>query len=356
MSSTFIMLVSFIIPAYNAASTIKRCLDSIYALPLDPKEFEVVLIDDCSKDNTIAIVEKYSYIHSNITLLRQQNNNRQGAARNRGVSVAKGEYVCFVDSDDAVANGIVVAIRLAKEKQTDMTAFHYVNSNEFGEITIEEEHLGFAQGQAFTGIEMQNKHPYWCSGPVAYVYSKEFLERVDYPFAEGVFYEDSDFVIVHLYYAGRMAYSPGLGYFAYYREGSTTRSMTHKNWADYLLLGTRLLAFHTIIQHDIEQGGKTNLGICRFAESVLEGACYNVTKALKCLYKLDNWLEIKAFYDRVDAHVDRRALSKDKRLYKYSNYWSGLASIGIKNKFFSIALNTCFSVVYKVVQKHKKQT
>ena len=51
------MLVSFIIPSYNSAHTVNRCLDSIYALPLKQEEFEVIFIDDCSTDNTCEIVE-----------------------------------------------------------------------------------------------------------------------------------------------------------------------------------------------------------------------------------------------------------------------------------------------------------
>ena len=94
------MLCSFIIPAYNASSTIVRCLDSIYTLGLAEQDFEVVCIDDCSTDNTIEVIEHYAKKHSNITLLRQARNHRQGAARNRGVSIAKGEYIVFVDSYD----------------------------------------------------------------------------------------------------------------------------------------------------------------------------------------------------------------------------------------------------------------
>lgn len=53
------MLVSFIIPSYNSASTVKRCLDSIYALPLEQSEFELIFVDDCSTDNTVEEVKNY---------------------------------------------------------------------------------------------------------------------------------------------------------------------------------------------------------------------------------------------------------------------------------------------------------
>lgn len=361
------MLVSFIIPSYNSAHTVKRCLDSIYALSLKPFEFEVIFVDDCSTDNTIEIVSRYALNDelsatkslndqskaSNLILLRQTKNNRQGAARNRGVSIAKGEYICFVDSDDAVTEGVVDAIRTAKEQETDMTAFHTASANENGQITKENERLSFSKGQVFAGVELQNKYPYWFSGPVAYIYSKAFLDSVNYPFREGVLYEDSDFVMVHLYYAQRMAYSPNLGYLAYYREGSTTHSVSYKNQSDYLLLGTRMLALYTTIQNEMESHKRNDDELTKFAEGVLEGATYNVTMALKRLNKLNSSKEIIAFYDRVDANVNRLELSGDKRLYQFPVYWSIITKIGLKHKYLSIALNTCLLILHGIYIKLK---
>jgi hypothetical protein len=270
------------------------------------------------------------------------------------VAVAKGEYICFVDSDDAVTAGVVDAILLAKELQTDMTAFHTANANEKGQITKENDRLSFQQGQVFTGIELQNKHPYWFSGPVAYIYSKEFLDRTNYPFYEGVLYEDSDFVMVHLYYAQRIAYSPLLGYLAYYREGSTTHSNSYKNQSDYLLLGTRMLALLATIQSDIDLGQRTDHGIQQFADGVLEGACHNVTMSLKRIYKLSGSKEIAAYYNRVDSYVSRRKLYEDSRLYRYPNYWNDYAEFCIRYKRLSIVLNTGLSICYHLYKKYKQ--
>ena len=349
------MLVSFVIPSYNSAQTVKRCLDSIYALPLKPEEFEVIFIDDCSTDNTCEEVESIkSKVKSSLTLLKQPINNRQGAARNRGVNVAQGEYICFVDSDDAVAEGVVDAIRMAKEMQTDLTAFHTANVNEKGQITKENERLSFPQGQIFSGIEMQNKHPYWFSGPVAYIYSKAFLVQTNYPFRESVLYEDSDFVMVHLYYAQRMSYSPNLGYLAYYREGSTTHSVSYKNQSDYLLLGTRMLALFDTIQRDMDQGKRTDDGLREFADGILEGATYNVTMALKRLYKLNSPKDIVSFYRRIDERVNRDDLYSNPRLHRFSRYWNKRAVLAIKHKHLSIALNTCLLIAYQLYVKLKK--
>lgn len=348
------MLVSFIIPSYNSAHTVKRCLDSIYALSLNSSEFEVIFVDDCSTDDTCDIVSEYQSRHPNITLLRQPKNNRQGAARNRAVTIAKGEYICFVDSDDAVIEGVVDAIQLAKETQTDMVAFHFAHATEQEDTTSEAEKLTFAKQEIFTGVEMQNKHSYWCSAPWGYIYKTAFLQKVNYPFAEGALYEDSDFVAVHLYYAQRIAYSPELGYIAYYREGSTTHSTSYKNTADYFLLGSRMLAFYTIIQQNIDSHKRTDDGLQQFADGILEGAIHNVTMSLKRLFKLNTPAEIVRYYKRIDTQVNRRAIYTDPRMYKYTYGWSKMAHLGIRHKYLSILINSCLLLAYQIYVKLRK--
>lgn len=354
------MLISFIIPAYNASDTIVRCLDSIYKLSLIRDEFEVIVIDDASMDDTCDVVERYvrdvlcvnsDVCNSNLTLLRQLKNHRQGAARNRGVSVAKGDYICFVDADDTVTVGIIKALRLAKEKDSDMVALHYGNANEDGEVTSEAEYLSFTESQVFTGIQMQNFHPYWCSAPWAFIYNKEFLQRIDYPFAEGVLFEDSDFVAVHLYYAQKICYSRELGYIAIYREGSTTRSTSYKNLVDYILLGTRMLALYDRIigerVNDVE-----NESVSMFAEGILEGACFNVERSCRRLFKLGSQKEVRAYYDRLDAHVKRNDLCKEERLKKY--YWNAWTALCLAHKNVAIAILICVFPIFRMLTRIKK--
>ena len=331
------MLVSFIIPSYNSADTISRCLDSIYALSLKQDEFEVIFVDDCSTDNSIDIVKAYQSQYSNIILLRQPHNNRQGAARNRGFKCALGEYICFVDSDDEVTNGMLTAIRMAKTQQLDMVAVHFCYTDEDGRILSDGIMTRSSHGHVFKGVDMRHDYPVWCAAPVPYVYRNLFLKQVNYPFAEGVLYEDADYVVVHHFYAKRMAYSSELGYIFHYREGSTTRSLSHKNVADYLLLGTRMLAFYRVIQMD-KQGD--------FAKSVLEGACYNVTRATNhLLFKLGSLSEIRAFYGRVDKHINRQELYEDERIHSY--YWKQWTTLVITHRHIATVIAFCICLLYK---------
>lgn len=326
-------LISFIIPAYNASSTITRCLDSIYNLSLKDQDFEVIVIDDCSKDDTIQVVEQYAITHTNITLLSQSENHRQGAARNRGVSIAKGEYIVFVDSDDETSFGVLNALQLAEKHQLDMVAMHYVSVNEKGVITDKEP---ITLEGIFAGTEMQTKHPYWCTGPVPYVYKISFLQQVNYPFAEDVLFEDSDFVSVHLYYAKRMIYSELCAYKVHYNATSTTHTRTYKHLSDYFLLGTRMLKFY----HSLDDQNS------EYALSIRDGGAYNIWTSCRRLMKLSSISDVCAFYSRIDSVINRS---------DYTHYtdpcwaWTHWTKLCLKHKYLAIVLNTIAQIGYKLL-------
>lgn len=92
--------ISAIIPAYNAEKTIGRCLDSILR---QVPTTEIIIIDDCSTDNTYEICKEYQNKYSNIKLVRNQENIGQGLSRNKGIDLSKGDYIAFVDSDDIIS-------------------------------------------------------------------------------------------------------------------------------------------------------------------------------------------------------------------------------------------------------------
>ena len=327
------MLCSFIIPAYNASTTIVRCLDSIYTLGLSEQEFEVICIDDCSKDNTISVIEQYAKQHTNLTLLRQTENHRQGAARNRGVAIAKGKYIVYVDSDDESAKGVVDALQLAEKNDLDMVAMHYVNVDQHGNITEKEP---ITLEGVFTGVELQTMHPYWGTAPWPYIYKTSFLQQVNYPFVEDVLFEDSDYVNVHLYHANRMMYSPSLAYHMYYNATSTTHTTTYKHAADYVLLGTRMLKFY----HSLEDKTST------YALGIREGGSYNIWMSCKRLKKLSTLADVRAFYERIDTYINRA----DYLHYTEPAYcWTWWTKLCLKHKKIAIMLVAMGRLGYKAM-------
>lgn len=331
------VLISFIIPAYNVSDTIKRCLDSIYALPIKGNGFEIIVIDDCSTDSTVEIVEEYANNHANIVLLRQPENHRQGAARNRGVAAARGKYIVFVDSDDESEEGVLSAVRFAEEEDLDMIAMRYVKVGSDGK-TEKEGRLPYGWTELFSGVDLQTEFPFWGTAPWPYIYRKSFMERVNYPFAEDVLFEDSDFVNVHLFHAKRMSYCDECGYVVHYNKDSTTHTLSYKHLCDYAFLGTRMLIFYESLED------KTS----KYAEGILEGGSFNIMRAFRRLPRLKSNSEVRAFYDRFDARYDRKKLFS----YREPAYcWTHWTRFGLKHRRLTIAITSFVILLLRIRTK-----
>lgn len=107
--------VSVITPVYNVASVIERTIDSI--LIQNYKDLEIILVDDCSKDNSAEIIAKYTTRYPNIVYYKQEKNGGAAVARNTALNLAKGRYVAFLDSDDQWCEGkIEKQLAFMKEK------------------------------------------------------------------------------------------------------------------------------------------------------------------------------------------------------------------------------------------------
>lgn len=91
-------LVSIIMPAYNAQKYISDSITSV--LNQTYKNWELIIVDDYSTDNTLAIIEEFKKCDNRIILLRQDQNSGVAAARNKGIEHAKGRFLAFLDSDD----------------------------------------------------------------------------------------------------------------------------------------------------------------------------------------------------------------------------------------------------------------
>ena len=91
-------LISVVIPAYNAEKTIEKAIQS--AIAQSYSDIEVIIVDDCSQDGTVKIVNAYAKKDSRIKVFQNQTNRGAAFSRNRGVKEARGEWIAFLDSDD----------------------------------------------------------------------------------------------------------------------------------------------------------------------------------------------------------------------------------------------------------------
>lgn len=110
--------VSIIIPVYNVENYLEECLDSLLAQTM--QDFEIICVDDGSTDHSYEILKRYAQQDTRIQIL-QQKNQYAGVARNRGLAIAQGEYVIFLDSDDFFAPQFLeLMLQAAREHQTDV--------------------------------------------------------------------------------------------------------------------------------------------------------------------------------------------------------------------------------------------
>ena len=116
-----LMLISVIIPAFNCENSIKRTVDSIISSGL--KDYEIVIVNDGSTDNTASVCNTLCDQHSFIKYSEQENSG-VSSARNKGISIATGEYILFFDADDtAEENGFLECVDIIESEKPDILVF-----------------------------------------------------------------------------------------------------------------------------------------------------------------------------------------------------------------------------------------
>jgi len=119
--------VSIIVPIYNSEKYISKCIDSIIAQTYT--NIECILIDDGSTDSSLFICERYHQSDDRIVVMHQENAG-VSATRNRGIEVARGKYVCFIDSDDYIQKNMCeILVAAIKHSDADVVCCGYTENN-----------------------------------------------------------------------------------------------------------------------------------------------------------------------------------------------------------------------------------
>lgn len=144
--------ISIIIPAYNEGEYIKECLDSI--LNQTFTDYEVIVVDDCSTDNTYSIIQSYiPKFNNKLTLLKTDKNSGWPAQpRNMGLPLAKGDYIYFLDGDGYIANNALeILFNTAKEYNADVvhTSAIYRQSRDRWIKTIDKQRYDTKESSTF---------------------------------------------------------------------------------------------------------------------------------------------------------------------------------------------------------------
>lgn len=217
--------LSVIIPVYNGAKTIVRCLDSLVTIPDATTALEIIVINDGSQDETLEVVTDYQALHPELTIrVITQTNQGQSAARNKGLEVARGAYVWFVDADDWVDSvAAAYLLSLIAVESYDMLCFGVRNCSEEGEVSSEwmdSSVHDFDQLQCTDGRALFTQRN--LSGSVCpFLWRRSMLEERQARFMEGLLHEDALFYWHYTAFAERVLLVPIVAYYYYQRADST---------------------------------------------------------------------------------------------------------------------------------------
>lgn len=231
---------SIIVPVYNTGEYLKKCINSI--LDQDYANFELLLIDDGSTDQSGALCDEFAQLRSEIKVVHK-NNGGVSDARNSGLGIATGEYIVFIDSDDYIELNTLeqFAAQLESSNHPDVMVTRMKKKQENSNtVTYMDAHLPFGSLSKYTEKEMtqlmfSKSNSLWPA--VRYVVKRELIEQTKMKFAVGYVHEDLDWTFTLFLNANTYTCSACYWYnHRVGRIGSITTTKNHKKTVDLIHL------------------------------------------------------------------------------------------------------------------------
>lgn len=188
--------LSIIVPIYNVEKYVRACMESIYRQGLDEDRFEVIIVNDGTKDRSMEVIADIIQQHSNISVINQENQGLS-VARNNGIAAAKGEYILMPDSDDLlIEKSLKPLLEKALETKADLVVADYLRmtDEEIEHImTRSTQHTEFnykeTSGEQLFLEDLNPSHCYvWRT-----LFRREFLIRNNLTFVPGIYIQDVPF-------------------------------------------------------------------------------------------------------------------------------------------------------------------
>ena len=192
-------MISVIIPVYNVENYLHVCLNSV--LKQTYQDFEIICIDDASTDSSLEILKYFEKKDSRIKVLKNDSNKGQGYSRNRGLELAQGKYISFLDGDDWLSpDAFEILIQKAEQDNLDLLMFknivYYEEHHDFGfERYYDMEFMNKFENQIFTHWDLDKTKLFaMTNGSVNKFYLKSFLDENNIRFPnENLIHEDNPF-------------------------------------------------------------------------------------------------------------------------------------------------------------------
>ncbi|MBR6137619.1 MAG: glycosyltransferase [Bacilli bacterium] len=209
---------SIVIPVYNVEDYIKECLDSIMNQTF--KDYEVIVVNDGTKDNSMDIVKKYKVKTIN------QENGGLSAARNNGAKHAKGEYLLFIDSDDTIEPDLLKELNEATSDKPDLIRFQI---QEYYEDKSKKEfkETGFNTCKGEKAFSKICKY-HFVENAWSYCIKRSYYEKEKYEFAKGMIHEDFGLMPLVIMKASRAKSIEYIGYNYRQRQNSIMSTVNYE--------------------------------------------------------------------------------------------------------------------------------
>ncbi len=334
---------SIIIPVYNTGAYLEKCINSV--LNQNYPDYEIILIDDGSKDDSFSVCKSYSENNCKIKAYTQENKG-QLPTRQRGISLSNGDYCLFLDSDDWLEpNTLNKLNNVCKEFNSDMVCFRLqLVSDEkiiceskslFHDNTVINE-----DKSPLINIIMGSYHlNSVCNKAVKATVAKESL--FDYSVFQHIRQsEDLLQVMEFLNKAGSVLFINDVFYNYYVRESSVTKAFNKERYKDIHLVRLKVLEF-----------GKNHNATELMINGLYDDFCNKLTDYIRELYNSDlNKSEIKDILNKIkDLSLYKDAI-KNKR--PVTKAWSKNAKlIFILFRRFPALLNTYFKITTKIKER-----
>lgn len=234
------IIVSVIIPVYNSEKYLRKCIDSILIQPF--KEFEIILVNDGSKDTSGDICDLYALKDKRIQVYHQ-NNGGVSHARNSGLAKAKGEWVYFVDSDDSIQPSTFdIFFKNAKLSDVDIVQFGYrriFSHNQIVEYCPAEEKLFNTIEEYYSNTSI-HRFSLW-----VHFIKRSIISKNQVQFSKNVHYaEDLEFTIKCYLLSNKVMTLNSMYYNYHYNEGSAmNKAVEFSSALNYSIVLENLITF-----------------------------------------------------------------------------------------------------------------
>ena len=283
---------SIIVPVYNTEKYLKRCLDSIKSQSF--KDYEVIIVNDGSTDNSSDIISKYSYKVIN------QENQGLSMARNNGVKASIGDYLIFLDSDDYIEKDLLKEINKSLSNNPDLVRYQIkeVFDNE-DNINYEETPFDNKNGvDAFKFIT--NYH--FVENAWAYAIKREFYLKEKFSFKKGAYHEDFGLIPLVIIKSKIVNSINYVGYCYYQRDGSIM------NNNDYTKTKKKVKDIYEHYLYLVKEINKTSLDKTYFMSFISNSIILKITELKGTDYKvvLNKLKKDKVFDNLLSNSLSRR--------------------------------------------------